>query len=281
MKQYEEIKRILTHDLGWTDLAAYRRWIEEARPSVRPTRERIELLSPDHVDCRDFWRACDELFGFDPVCNVAVAPEFGELPYRVETRMDANRLNLRLAKSLGITAFLDEHAHARVKTFEIGVGYGSIKNYIESNTEHLYLGVDVVPRIPGVIEATAEGLIPREIIAAERDQIAYVIATNVFQHLSARQRTQYWQDAATLLRPGGILLFNLLVDTSRLPASARDDHGQAWCDHYGQFTAIPKAGPLYDEICASFDILYVTQRYDGIFNFVCRKTGDTRERPDS
>jgi len=42
------------------------------------------------------------------VCNVAVMPREGRLPHSVEGRMDMNRLNLRFAKSLGITAFLDE-----------------------------------------------------------------------------------------------------------------------------------------------------------------------------
>ena len=72
MKKAQEIRRILTEDLGFTDLAAYQKWIEQVRPTVQPTAEHIERLSPDNIDCRDFWKVCEELYGDDPVCNVAV-----------------------------------------------------------------------------------------------------------------------------------------------------------------------------------------------------------------
>jgi hypothetical protein len=273
MKKYEEIKRILTQDFGFTDLDAYRKWIETERPKTRPTPERVAKLSPDAIDNRDFWRVCEELFGTDPVANAAIAPKGGRLPYAVEGKMDANRMNLRLAKSLGITAFLDENADKRLKTFEIGPGFGSLKNYIETHTSHVYMGVDVFPRIPDVIEATAEGLIPRDVVERERDACSYVISSNVFQHLSARQRSRYFEDARALLHAGGLFIFNLTIDTGKTPASARDAKGVAWVDHYGQYTLMPKAGDLYDELAAGFDILYVLQRYDALFNFVCQKRG--------
>ena len=271
LKTYDAIKRIVVDELGFHDLAAYSKWIEDVRPTVSLTKERIERLSPDAVDCRDFWRLCDELFGSDPVCNVAVAPEVGRLPYPIETTMDANRMSLRLAKSLGVTAFLDENAHARVKTLEIGAGFGSLKNYIETHTNHIYTGVDVIPRVPGVREATRDGVLPPDLVERERASYSYVVSSNVFQHFSARQRTRYIDDAYALLHDGGLFIFNITVDTGKTPAYVRDPNGDAWADHYGQYTPIPKAGPLYDQLTRSFRILYVTQRYDGMFNFVCLK----------
>src|ERR1700722_10394034 len=100
MKDYREIRRIIVDELGFCDLAAYAKWIEQVRPTTRPTPEAIARLSPDAVDCRAFWRVCDDLFGSDPICNIALAPEVGRLPYAVDTPMDANRMNLRLAKGL-------------------------------------------------------------------------------------------------------------------------------------------------------------------------------------
>lgn len=269
MKKYHEIRRIITEDLGFTDLGAYRKWIEHVRPTFHPTAEQIERLSPDGVDCRDFWKVCEEVFGDDPVCNVAVSPRVGTLPYAIETRIDSNRMNLRLAKSLGVVAFLEEFAQDRLKTLEIGPGFGSLKNFIESHTAHIYMGIDVFPRIPGVLEATAEGFIPEGFVEQERDLIGYVIATNVFQHMSAKQRTRYFGDAHALLRKGGLFIFNTLVDSGK--ALVRDKRGNAWCDHYGQYTLIPKASSIYEEVSSRFGILYVTQRYDGVFNFVCQK----------
>jgi SAM-dependent methyltransferase len=271
MKGYDEIKRILVDEFGFSDLAAYRKWISEARSTVLITPERIQALSPDLVDCRAFWRACEELFGFDPVANVAISPTVGKLPYAVENAMDANRLNLRLAKSLGITAFLDEFADERVRTLEIGAGFGSLKNYIETNTRHVYTGVDVFPRVPGVVETTASGFIPDAVMNEGRDRFSYVVSSNVFQHLSARQRARYFDDAFALLHTGGIFLFNLSMDTGQTVTTVRDAAGVAWCDHYGQYTLIPKPQDLQRELTKRFFVLYATQRYDGVFNFVCQK----------
>jgi hypothetical protein len=271
VKKYEEIKRILTEELGFTDLTAYQTWIETERPKIKPTTERVERLSPDSIDCRDFWKVCGELFGDDPVFNVAVAPQVGRLPYPVESRMDVNRMNLRLAKSLGITAFLDENADKRLKVLEIGPGFGSLKNYIETHTNHVYTGIDVYPRIPEVLEATEEGLIPRSLVEREHNAYSYVISSNVFQHLSARQRSRYYRDARALLHPGALFIFNLCVDTGKRPATLRDSRGTAWCDHYGQYTLIPTEGDLLKELSAGFDVLYALERYDGLCNFVCRR----------
>jgi len=271
MKTRDQIKRILTDELGFKDLDAYKKWIAEVRPTIQPTPERIAKLSPDAIDNRAFWRVCEELFGSDPVCNVAVEPGVGKLPFAIHDAMDPNRMNLRLARSLGVTAFLDENAHERLHTLEIGPGYGSLKHYIETQTNHIYTGVDVYPRIPGVVETTAEGLIPRKIIEGERGSYSYVVSTNVFQHLSAKQRSTYFADACELLHPGGLFIFNISVETGKTPKHARDREGNAWIDHYGQYTLMPKASVLYDDLSKLYRILYVTQRYDGVFNFVCGK----------
>ena len=183
--------------------------------------------------------------------------------------MSSRRMNLRLAKSLGVLAFLEEFATERLKTLEIGPGFGSLKNFIESHTAHVYLGVDVFPRIPGVLDATAEGFIPQSLIEQERNLLGYVVASNVFQHMSARQRTRHFRDAHALLRKGGLFIFNTIVDSAK--STMRDKRGNAWCDHYGQYTLLPKLHDLYEEVSSKFGILYVTQRYDGVFNFVCQK----------
>jgi hypothetical protein len=269
MKRYQEIRRELVDGFGFTDLTAYKRWVENERAKLVLTSEVIERLSPDNVDCREFWRVCDELFALDPVCNLTVEPSVGTLPFAVETRRDANRMNLRFAKSFGITSFLEENAQARLKVLEIGPGYGSLMNFVETHTNHEYTGVDVMPRVPGVVEATAEGLIPEDLLQRDAGLFSYVVSSNVFQHLSSRQRSRYYADARTLLTRGGLFIFNLCVDTGKV-GYLRDAAGNAWCDHYGQFTAIPKAD-VYAELAALFGVLYVTQRYDGVFNFVCQK----------
>ncbi len=273
MRGYEEIRRILTEELGFVDLAAYRRWIEAERPRTRPTREHIERLSPDHVDCRAFWRACDELYGIDPVCNIAVGPGVEAPADGAEARLEANRQNLRLAKTFGITALLEEHAGSRLRTLEIGPGFGSLKHWIETSTRHRYVAFDVVPRVPDVRETTADGCLPADFVAAARGEFSYVVSSNVFQHFSQRQRTRYFEDAHALLQAGGLFVFNLSVDVGNVPDHMRDEGGVAWADHYGQYTLIPRPPDLFRELRARYDLLYTTQRWDGVLNVVCRKRG--------
>jgi hypothetical protein len=271
MKGYEEIKRTLVEDLGFRDLDSYKKWMTEVRPKKRPDAKSIAMLSPDEIDNRAFWRACDELFGIDPVCNVVATPEVGRLPYEIESRADANRMNLRFAKTFGITALLEENAHARLRVLEIGAGYGSMKNFIETNTNHVYLGTDVVPRVDGIVQQDADGSLPRELVEREAGKLSYVVSTNVFQHLSMKQRGRMIADARAVLHTGGLLVFNMTIDTSKVPDCARDAAGNAWSVHYGQYTPIPKGSVAFDLIADGFDILYFTQRYDGVFNFVCQR----------
>ncbi len=114
-------------------------------------------------------------------------------------------MNLRFAKSFWHHGFfLEENPRDRLKVFEIGTGYGSLMNFIETHTNHEYTGVDVVARVPGVTQATAEGLIPEELIQRESGLYSYVVSSNVFQHLSSKQRKRYYDDARTLLMRGGL-----------------------------------------------------------------------------
>ena len=142
---------------------------------------------------------------------------------------------------------------------------------METHTNHVYVGVDAVPRVGGVVATTETGLLPRELVEQDRGRFSYVVATNVFQHLSARQRTAHIENAHVLLREGGLLLFNLTVDTGKLPPNTRDAEGNAWAVHYGQYTPIPKGAAAYELVSGTFNVLYVTQRYDGLFHFVCQR----------
>ena len=119
MKTGAEIRHIFTDEFGFRNLRDYQCWIQQVRPAISPTPELVDRLSPDVVDCRDFWKVCEELFGIDPVYNQSLRPKVGVVPFPIETRSDANRMNLRLAKSLGITAFLEENAGARLKHWRL------------------------------------------------------------------------------------------------------------------------------------------------------------------
>lgn len=240
MKQYSEIYKIITEQLGHTDLKTYQVAPKRTTP-ISP--EDIALLSPDEVDCHDFWRVCKVLFGSDAVCNQA--PPLGG----TKSLLEANRRNLRLAWFSGALGW----AHGIMQCLpqaiavEIGPGYGSFKHFAESHhTTVSYYGFDVCPLTEDVLPMGRDGTFTEGYPVNKAD---FVYSSNVFQHLSPKQRLTLYRQIYEMLKPGGSFIFNLLID---LPppkdfvyqGGARDKEGRGYMQHYGQYTQIP----TFDEV---------------------------------
>ncbi len=201
MKGYDEIKDIIVNRLGLRDMAAYKAYCDTFhnpdKPRI-PTHEEIDLLCPDAIDNRAFWQVADELFSTDPVSNC----QFKE-PLSVE---EANRNNLGIYHADGFTGFLEM---GRLKwspncpLLEIGPGYGAFRNWVRAFGFFDYYAADVRPRIEGVDRALPSGRLSDETKAR---RYGVVLASNVFQHLSVRQRRAYYRDVVECLVPEGAFL---------------------------------------------------------------------------
>jgi hypothetical protein len=265
---YDEIKDIIVNRFGFKTLDDYKRFLEnpDRKP---PTKEEIELLSPDRVNSVDFWKVCDDLFGTDPVCNVSVRGMHGYgSPLGI---MDANRNNLWIAETLGILMYLREFSYNPfIVDVEIGVGYGSLKNWVETNTKHRYYGFDVVSRVPGIYTLNDRGGF-KDDIEQLYGKVNNVIATNVFQHLSEKQRLHYFDTASKLLKDGGLFMFNGMLDPE-VSSKHRAEDGNRYAVHYGQFTPHMKGPWLAKELHArGFRLHMFMHRWDDIFGVVAMK----------
>ena len=265
MKNYQEIKDIIVNQLGLTDLDAYAKYEELYRPPNNKiiTREEVELLSPDNINCIDFWKVIEEVFGVDCITNTMHENQKW-------TPTDCNRRNLGLARQMGALNVIDWCAQfsSQSSILEIGTGYGCLKHYLEPKYCFNYTGVDVVPRVEGVIQTTPEGLLPDSI----KDRKFFIVySCNVFQHLSTKQRESYINTAWELLEKGGFLIIALTLHPFQLPVSGMAEDGNLYMKHYGQFTAIPSRTDFLSFIRGRYNILTVTQRYtDDYHCLVCQ-----------
>jgi hypothetical protein len=278
MKNFDEIKDIIVNKLGIPDLPSYDKWLNQFKSPKTPdgrliTKEDIEILSPDVVNCYDFWKVIDEIFGLDPVC----ATDFGRLAYDIDS---GNLRNLRLARLSGMLDFVDDYRHKRFNLLEIGPGYGSFKQYCLLNTNFTYYSFDVVCRIYGVNLLEVDGTLPRKFIEDCPEKFKIIYSSNVFQHLSSRQKSQYFQDIAKLLEKDGIFVFNCFThsaDPAKVSLEDRySEDNRMYLKHYGQLTEIPYYYEFMDELEKHFRFIQETRRRDGFISFTLAKKVDEK-----
>lgn len=253
LKTYDEIKDTITNRLGITDQLTYKTWVDQfhARTNPRiPTPEDIDLLSPDTVDNRDFWRVIKDLFETDPVSNC----QHGR-SYSVE---EANRNNMGIYHLDGFTGMIHNVAGRASNILEIGPGYGAFRDYLRRFPELTWHGADVFPLIGGVDQNESTGLLSE---LTKSRYYLFVASSNVFQHLSVAQRRAYYSDVFQMLLPSGVFMVNQAVHWYADNHPATDVSGRQWMKHYGQFTEIQKPSAIFADVKkAGFDIVSQTLR---------------------
>ena len=268
---YSEIKDIIVNRLGLRDQASYKTYCATFEDKVNPripTAEEIALLDPDVIDNRDFWRVAEEIFDTDPVANC----QYGT-PLSI---MSGNRRNLLYAHTSGIIGYLEylKYLMPRARVLEIGAGYGSLRNWVEVNTQFEYHGVDVYPKLRDIEPTAPSGFMTE---ATKLRQFDAVVSSNVFQHLSVNQRRTYYRDIHTVLAPDGFFFFNVTTDTYAPDSPFRDGQGRMWMRHYGQFTEIQKAEDIRKDLTPYF--YYINENGNYARGFMVRRR-ELTPKPD-
>lgn len=227
------------------------------------TQADIDLLDPDTIDCTEFWSYIDTRFD-KSVC--------GQKQEKY-TRESINFANLRLAMQTGLLGWLDDYGNCvknRVKLLEIGPGYGSIYNEYKLHPDKIdYHMCDVVPKFNGVVKSDGHR-IPQKLMTNDYD---IVICCNVMQHLSLRQRFNYYVQITDCLKPYGLFLVTGMQASSLFYYIPYNNEN--YICHYGQFTPLQHYINAIEDIDrASGKQLYtenVSLRQDGLWSLVCRK----------
>ena len=263
MLQYDEIKDIITNKLGLKTLTDYQKYIAEFHTEENPRKamlEELELLSPERINNGDFWKVVEELFGIDCVANTM---------FKTISKDEGNFNNLRLARLAGTLNVIDVWRHAPIQILEIGAGYGNFKQYVLNTTNFGYTGVDVYPKVEGIIPTLPNGLLPDEIKAKT---FPLIYSSNVFQHLSTFQRSAYLKDIAEMLPFSGAFTFNLILRFEKNGEGKNEAvDGKHYMKHYGQFTEIPNYSTFMQELADLFWIENETRTMNqSLFSFLCR-----------
>ena len=262
----EEFKEIVEGQYGIKDLATYEDY-KMRMGTNGVTKAEVELMSPDNVNSCSFWEYIEK----NPeIAKDAIA--FGAT--KDKTHDDVNRQNLSLAWSLNALSFVmlfkDE---VGAPILDIGAGYGMLKEFVEKNTRLKYYGVDVYPKVEGVLQVGCDGSTLPPPIA--NMIFALVVSVNVFQHLSIKQRRHYYEQISRILHPEG--LFTVTISTDNKNPNMRKpfvcaENGKGYMCHYGQYVECQSYPEVIADLSKHFRIHSLVHRvFDDSFTFHCGK----------
>lgn len=176
-----------------------------------------EKLNYDSINPKEFWLACDEVFGIDPVCNIVVDSantKNKDLNSLINNIDFANTTNLKIPKQCGMLGLFDldyentcfYRNNERCKVGEIGTGLGCFKKYVEQHYPKVdYFGFDVVSRVEGCTELE-NGCFSDDYVEQNKETFDVFYSCNVFQHISIKSTEKYFEQVSKLLKKSGYFL---------------------------------------------------------------------------
>lgn len=206
-------------------------------------KELIDRLSPDNINSCEFWEFVTEHF---PLFSIAGGIQ------NISTIEQAKQLTHDMAVGFGVIKSVVDHLVQidESKILEIGPGYGGFMDFIEENFENTtYYGIDVNPlfihpRIYKTDGTTITNKIP--------NNLDVVYSMNVFQHLSKKQRSEYYRKSFKKLKKGGIFIFGMFVETILNKDwevwGTKDENGRNYCNFFKQFTIVDREEELFEEL---------------------------------
>lgn len=263
-----EFTEIIEGDYKIKDLLSYTEY-KRARGNDKggvPQSE-IDRLSPDAVNSSSFWEWIEK--------NPELAKDaigFGMTPDK--SIQELNNYNFMVATSTGTLNYVfGWRSYKDMPILDIGAGYGMLKEIVEKSTLLKYYGVDVYPKIPGVLAlADGDSTLPDEILNVK---FGLVVSTNVFQHLSVKQRRHYYEQAAAIIIPGGMFSVSMAAaadgsSESGIRGFTCKETGKEYMCHYGQYTEIQAESEIKQDLRKHFKIISISRRlFDNSISFHC------------
>jgi len=258
------IKDIVENEYGITNPEAYIEY-KKQKYANGITLDEVNKLSPDTVDSGSFWRYVEE---HSPFNRDAVAYGYKD----TDDIEKINRHNYSLACSIGVLnyVFMYMECPTALNILDIGAGYGMLKDFVHKYTKFNYYGVDVWPKIDGIYKVK-DCILPKEVI---EQKFHMIIATNVFQHLSVRQRLRYYEQIHEMLYDISGSVFSVshvYVNENDSNGFKCVDNNKKYACHYGQYTEIQTFKEVEADIQKYFRILAVSFRTPNNATFHCIK----------
>lgn len=243
-------KEIIEDELGISNLDAYGKY-KEKKLDDGVTDEEINRLSPDTVPSDKFWEWINESeFSKDGITYGATKDKPNDYCnfYGHVIGIESGCLNY-------FNRFVVTHPRnaAPLNVLEIGPGFGAFKEYTSTYPFVKYHGIDVYPKIEGVLPTKDGDTLFPDSIADQKFSIVY--SSNVFQHLSQRQRESYFSQVAQVLIPGGVFSFNITARPFIPERKSFKNNNREYVCHYGQYTLIPTPEECFEAIEKHLNIL--------------------------
>lgn len=190
----------------------------------------IEMLNPEKIDSRIFWKKAVDLFPLFTICG---GPCANKDEVNKETFFGVH-------KKTNALDWLSQSLNNESTILEIGPGYGNVRKFIENDYPNVkYYGLDVNPLFECETLFKGDGRnIPTEIPY----NLDVVYSINVFQHLSQEQRNSYYQQVYDRLKIGGKFIVSSFCKTKKnyKKFGWADKNGEYYTIFLGQFTLVEK-----------------------------------------
>lgn len=170
------------------------------------TKERIDKPYFDDCDWQNFWKITKTYFPLHSVCGNNYMNSVEKIKDK-EIAFFKNKIENKLGK----------HFFKKEKNvLEIGYGFGAVGHYLIDNYKTNYYGIDYVSSDKNdndyfylakkrFYEIQNSG-IPNELKSIKYD---FVFSTNVFQHLTQKQRFDYIKEVYDVLNKNGVFYFDV------------------------------------------------------------------------
>lgn len=219
------------------------------------TDEDFEILNPDTINNHIFWELAPSL-DRGAICG---SPNYNH--------NNMNELNLTLLEYSGALSYIKRSWIPGNCIFEIGSGFGSFRKEVPSYIE--YYGIDNCPRFKNVYQTNEDGTCTSFIKSQFGRTFDFVVCSNVFQHLSIKQKQHYIDLAHFLLKDNGCFIVNDTTYTI--------DNKINFSYTAGQFIKLSSIEDLKNMMCDKFDILCGNINYvNRTVTYILRKINDKK-----
>ncbi len=268
MNTAQDFQQVIEGDYKISDLKSYGEYKYSVTAKGGVTKAEVERLSPDNVNSSSFWEYIEK----NPeIKNDAICFGVG----KDGTKEEVNKRNFALACSMNVFCPILAYKDCLgMPLLDIGAGYGMLKEFVEQNSKLKYFGVDVYPKVEGVLQVAGDGsTLPSEIMSLAGN-FGLVMSINVFQHLSVKQRRHYYEQIHRLLHPNfGVFTFSICcqLPNSRQRGFKCEETGREYMCHYGQYTEMQTYPEVMEDLHKHFNIISVSQRGEADFTFQCSR----------
>jgi ubiquinone/menaquinone biosynthesis C-methylase UbiE len=207
-------------------------------------KEAVERFHPNHIDNKAFWLRAHESFPLLSVCG-------GES----KSIKQVNELTLAMSKNFQLFTFLQKLIDDSTKplnVLEIGFGFGNVFNEIKDRCE--YIGIDYrIPKLlkkyKNFIEIEKSG-IPDFLLGEKYFDVVYSV--NVLQHCSQKDRFEYLEQAYSVLKLGGYMIFSCMLmnkaNENENYWGIKDNTGRGYLYFFNQLTECDRDYELFGKL---------------------------------